>query len=119
MAVILAPLPGQKPAAGREDPDAPDERVAQGVEAMKAMSLLRASLAVALACAPAMAQTEAPSWEDAVPGRDYVVGELLVGFEPELFSVPTDDASALTFEQATQLHAELKAAARALAAWRP
>jgi len=79
--------------------------------------------AVALAAAVGTTSADTPyefppetrRWKDAVPGKDYVANELLVAFEPELFSVSTDNPAALTLEQVTQLHGELKAVAATLA----
>lgn len=54
------------------------------------------------------------SWDDAEPGKDYVRDELVVGFKTSLFSVPADNPIALSPDQITQLHSELKTQAAAL-----
>lgn len=58
---------------------------------------------------------EFTGWSGAVPGLDYVEGEVLVGFKQDTFSIRTQTVTPLSVAQADALNVELKAVAATLA----
>ena len=58
---------------------------------------------------------DADTWRNAMPGIDYVENELLLVFEPHLFSVQFDDPNDLNEDQIGQLHREVQALAETIA----